>query len=63
MIKVEFSNGEIKEFSAKNVKQLLKELNIKENTVIVIRDDELLTEDDRLLPGDKVKIVPVVSGG
>lgn len=63
MITVEFSNGEITEVQVKKVKQLFKVLNLKENSVIVVRNDELLTEDDILNDGDKVKIISVVSGG
>ncbi|BAI80085.1 conserved hypothetical protein [Deferribacter desulfuricans SSM1] len=63
MITVEFSNGETTEVQVKKVKQLFKELNLKENSVIVVRNDELLTEDDILNDGDKIKIISVVSGG
>ncbi|KAA0257869.1 MoaD/ThiS family protein [Deferribacter autotrophicus] len=63
MIIVEFANGKIEMCECKTVKQLFKYYNLKENSVIVVRGEELLTEDDRLKDGDKVKIIPVVSGG
>ena len=48
---------------AKTVKELLNKLKINSTTVIVSVNDELVTEDYRLNKKDKVKIIPVVSGG
>ncbi|MGA1862977.1 MoaD/ThiS family protein [Deferribacter thermophilus] len=63
MVIVEFSNGEIKEVEVNKVRDLYKILNLRENSVLITRGDELLTEDDILNDGDKVKIISVVSGG
>ncbi len=48
---------------ALTVRQLLKRLDLLPETVLVVRDGVLLTEDQTLHPGDTVKIVAVVSGG
>ncbi len=45
------------------VQQLLKRLDLLPESVLVVRNGTLVTEDQRLLPEDKVKIVAVVSGG
>lgn len=45
------------------VTQLLKKLDILPESVLVVRDGKLLTEDQRVYPGDEVKIVAVISGG
>ena len=48
---------------AMTVQQLLKKLKILPESVLVVRNGQLLTEDRSLAPEDSVKIVPVVSGG
>jgi sulfur carrier protein len=45
------------------VSLLLKKLQINPETVIVVRDDELLTDDDLVKDKDKLKIMSVISGG
>ena len=48
---------------SKQVKAVLKELSIVSETVLVIRDDELLTEDETVRDSDSIEIRPVISGG
>jgi len=45
------------------VSQLLKMLKVLPESVLVIRNGQLVTEDHHLLQDDTVKIVTVVSGG
>ncbi|MBN1259612.1 MAG: MoaD/ThiS family protein [Anaerolineae bacterium] len=45
------------------VSQLLKKLRLLPETVLVVRNGQLVTEDQHLQPGDDVRIVAVVSGG
>ena len=45
------------------VTQLLKLVKILPETVLVVRNGALVTEDQQLLPGDEVRIVSVISGG
>ena len=47
----------------KNVAQLLQHLDVVPESVLVIRNDTLVTRDERLAEEDVVEIRPVVSGG
>jgi len=47
----------------KNVGQLLRELEVVPESVLVIRNDTLVTHDERLHDDDVVEIRPVMSGG
>ncbi|HUK56762.1 MAG TPA: MoaD/ThiS family protein [Nitrospiria bacterium] len=48
---------------AKTVGQLLKKLDLLPEAVLVIRRDELMTEDEALGEDDTIEIRPVISGG
>jgi sulfur carrier protein ThiS len=63
MVKIEFSDGTVVESEKRFVKDILKEFNLLENTVLVVRDEELLTPDTLLKKNDFIKIISVVSGG
>ncbi len=45
------------------VEDLLRRLEILPGTVLVIRGDQLLTDDARLDAGDEIELRAVVSGG
>jgi sulfur carrier protein len=45
------------------VEQLLKELKINPETVLVIRNKEVLTEDITISNNDIIELLSVVSGG
>jgi sulfur carrier protein len=47
----------------RNVGQLLAQLELVPESVLVIRNDTLVTRDERLADDDTVEIRPVVSGG
>ena len=47
----------------KKVKDLLRELNLVVEAHLVIKGDDLVTEDEMLYEGDQVEIRPVISGG
>ena len=47
----------------RRVKELLKELSLLPEAVLVVRGDDLVTEDDMLRDEDRVEIRPVMSGG
>jgi len=51
-----------KEFEG-TVKELLEELGINIETVIIARNNELVTEDEQLKDSDDIRIMSVVSGG
>ena len=48
---------------ADNLQEALKKLNINPTTVIVTKNNELVTLDSKLSSKDKIKIIPVISGG
>lgn len=45
------------------VLKLLTDLNINPETVLLIKNNELLEEKDNLTDSDSIKILSVVSGG
>lgn len=47
----------------KRVEQVLRELEILPDTVLVIRADELIPEDEIVADGETIEIRPVISGG
>lgn len=47
----------------RKVRDVLAELEIDPDTVLVIRDRELLTREDRVTDRDLLEIRPVISGG
>ena len=47
----------------RRVKELLAELDILPSTVLVIRDNELLTSDATVGGDDVLEVRPVMSGG
>jgi sulfur carrier protein len=62
-MKVEIGGKIINLKGSKRVREVLKELNLNPETVLVVREDELLTEDTQLYESDEIKIVNVISGG
>jgi sulfur carrier protein len=47
----------------KRVKELLRDLGLLTEAHLVIRGDDLMTEDELLSDQDEVEIRPVISGG
>jgi len=47
----------------KRAKDLLRELSLLAEAHLVIRGDELVTEDEMLSDKDQIEIRPVISGG
>lgn len=45
------------------VKQLLEQLQLTPAAYLVIRGDDLVTEDEKLNDGDTIEIRSVISGG
>ncbi len=45
------------------VGELLLKLNINSETVLVTKNNELVTEDEVLKDSDEIKVLSVVSGG
>lgn len=47
----------------KTVQALLRELDIVPEAVLVIRDETLMTRDERVSEEDELEVRPVLSGG
>lgn len=62
-IKLHHPTREIIIKGPKQVGMLLKELNLRKEAHLVIRGDELVTEDIVLADDQVVEIRPVISGG
>ena len=45
------------------VKDLLSKIKINPEEVLVVKGDEVLTEDDKLTNTDSIKLLSVISGG
>jgi len=45
------------------VMQMLQLIKVLPETVLVVRNGQLIAEDQHLMPGDMVKVVSVISGG
>ena len=60
-------NDEEKEFSLdgekRKIKDVLKEMNIKLSSVILVKNGEICLEDEVVCDDDRVEILSVVSGG
>lgn len=54
---------ELEVSGGRKVRDVLAELEIDPDTVLVIRDRELLTREDRVTDRDLLEIRPVISGG
>lgn len=55
--------NENKEVKANTVAELLKKLKLNQTIVLVIKNNTLVTETERLKDTDEIKIISVVSGG
>lgn len=48
---------------AGTAKKLMEKLNINPVTVLVVKDEKIVLEDEKLKNKDSVKILSIVSGG
>jgi sulfur carrier protein len=62
-VKLRNPDREVELAGPKTVRDVLAELGINPDTVLVIRDRDLVTRADRLADDDEVEIRPVISGG
>jgi len=51
------------EFNGNNIGDLLNMLNLDSSRFIVVKNGEIVTEDDTINDGDYIKILDSVSGG
>lgn len=51
------------EFTGKTVLDLLRELKVNPEVFLVVRNDEVITEDEKINDKDIITLLSVVSGG
>jgi sulfur carrier protein len=62
-VKLRNPDREIVVEGGRRVREVLAELGVDPDTVLVIRDRELVTREAVLADGDEVEVRPVISGG
>jgi uncharacterized protein (TIGR00269 family) len=62
-VKLRNPDREVDVPGGRRVREVLSELGISPDTVLVIRDRDLLTREDRVAEDDVLEIRPVISGG
>lgn len=62
-MKVKYQGKVIEVKGNRRGKEVLRELGINPETVLVIREGELVTEDTMLSEDDQIEIISVISGG
>jgi len=62
-VKLRNPDREVEVAGERKVHALLGELGINPDTVLVIRERELLTREDRVREQDEIEVRPVISGG
>ncbi len=55
--------NEYKEVEASTIKEVLEKLKINPTTVLISKNNELVTEDAKLNENDEIKLLSVISGG
>lgn len=62
-MKVTYRNKQWELRGGMTARDLLRKLEVPQDTVLVVRDGQLITEDTLLKDEDTVKLVAVISGG
>jgi len=63
MIKLKYRKQEWELEGKFTVRQAIEKVGLNPESVLAVRDGELITEDVRLYDGDEVRLVAVISGG
>ncbi len=58
-----FRNQEFPVKPGMTVRKALQKLNFEPDSVLITRNDELITDDEIIKDDDLIKLVPVISGG
>ena len=62
-IYIEKDDKHIEETFKGKVSELLRKIGVNPETVIVVRNNELITEEDSVKNSDTIKLISVISGG
>ena len=60
---IEKENKRIEKSFNGKAKDLIKEVGVNPETVIIVKNNELITEEDSIEDSDEIKLLSVVSGG
>lgn len=63
MIKLKYRRQEWELEGKLTVRQAIEKVGLNPESVLAVRDGELITEDIRLQDGDEIRLVAVISGG
>jgi len=64
MIKVKFQNKTYEfKFEKAKAKELLKKLNLSSTYAVVLKNGEIVTEDEILTETDNIEVISAISGG
>lgn len=63
MIKVRYRKQEWELEGEFTVRQAVEKVGLNLESVLVVRDGELIVEDTKLRGGDEIRLVAVISGG
>lgn len=63
MIKVKYRKQEWDLEGNYTVEQAIEQVGLSPETVLAVRDGDLITPDTRLNDGDEVRLMAVISGG
>jgi sulfur carrier protein ThiS len=63
MIKLKYRKQEWELEGKLTVRQAVERVGLNPESVLAVRDGELITEDVRLQDGDEIRLVAVISGG
>jgi sulfur carrier protein ThiS len=62
-VKLRNPDRELEVPGPRRVRDVLADLDIDPDTVLVIRNKELITREERLAESDEIEVRPVISGG
>lgn len=54
---------EYKEVKTSSIKEIMLKLNINPTTIVIVKNNELVTEDSKITEKDDLKFLSVISGG
>ncbi len=63
MIKIKYRKQEWELEGKFTVRQAVEKVGLNLESVLVVRDGELVVEDTKLRDGDEIRLVAVISGG
>jgi sulfur carrier protein ThiS len=63
LVKLRNPDRDVEVRGGRRVRDVLSDLRIDPDSVLVIRERELLTRDERVGEDDRLEIRPVISGG